>query len=74
MAARARFTCGSGGRDNLEQAATIPTRGISVMIRPKIFVFRSSDRNQRRLALAGSIFTACRIRNMQTAQFEIQRE
>ncbi len=31
-------------------------------------------RDQRDLLDAGSIFTACSIRNMQTAQFEIQRE
>ena len=31
-------------------------------------------RDRRRLARHGNVFTACRIRNRQTAQFETQRE
>ena len=51
----------------------MPTRGISVMIQPAMLVFLSSAGISGVSRIAGSIFTACSSKNMQTAQFEIQR-
>ena len=75
MAARARFTYGSGDRRNKNQnGLTMPTRGISVTIQPNIVVFRSFVGTDGTARVVGKVFTACRIRNMQTAQFDIHRE
>jgi hypothetical protein len=57
-----------------QNGRTMPTRGIIVMIQPKIQVPRSSADIGGTACEAGKVFTACRIRNMQTAQFEIHRE
>ena len=57
-----------------QNGRTIPTRGISVTIQPRTVVFRSSADIGGTACAAGKVFTACRIRNMQTAQFEIHRE
>ncbi|MEA2895194.1 MAG: hypothetical protein QOJ84_809 [Bradyrhizobium sp.] len=56
-----------------QNGRTIPTRGISVTIQPKTTLRRSSTATGA-ICEAGSVFTACRISNMQTAQFEIHRE
>ncbi len=56
-----------------QNGRTIPTRGISVTIQPNTTLRRSSAATGA-TSEPGNIFTACRIRNMQTAQFEIQRE
>ena len=62
-------------KKRVSKGRTMPTRGISVMIQPKILVLSIIGRYQRHASRdAGSIFTACRIRNRHTAQFEIQRE
>ena len=78
MAARARFMCVSGDRRSEpyknQNGLTIPTRGISVTIQPKIVVFRSSVGTSETVCEPGKVLTACRIRNMQTAQFEIHLE
>src|SRR4051794_25987928 len=58
----------------VQNGSTIPTRGISVTIQPNLVVVRSSIAIGGTAFEAGKVFTACRIRNMQTAQFEIQRE
>ena len=57
-----------------QNGRTIPTRGIIVMIQPRTEVLRSSADIGGTTCEAGKVFTACRIRNMQTAQFEIHRE
>jgi hypothetical protein len=44
------------------------------MIHPKMFVPRSPAGIAGPVFAAGNIFTACRIRNTHTAQFETQRE
>ena len=64
---RSRLVTSQNGR-------TIPTRGITVTIQPKIVVLRSSADISGTSREAGKVFTACRIRNMHTAQFEIHRE
>src|SRR5438270_14067262 len=104
MAARARFTCGSGDRkseaprrfrakicsrldpggaagspeenpsNKNQKGLTIPTRGTNVTIQPRMVVFRSSGDIGGTGFVLGRVFTACRIRSMQTAQFEIHRE
>jgi len=73
MAAPARFTFGSDVR-GFRTGRTIPTRGTSVTIQPNIRVFLSVAEIGGTACELGNPFTACRIRNMQTAQFEIQRE
>ena len=73
--ARAFSAKWAGSREeNASNRPTIPTRGISVTIQPNTEVFRSSADIGGTSFEAGSIFTACRIRNRHTAQFEIQRE
>ena len=63
-----------------QNGRTIPTRGISVTIQPKKVVFRKRVAFRSSIEIggtareAGRVFTACRIRNMQTAQFEIHLE
>ncbi len=67
--------CGSGGRDDEHQnGRTIPTRGRMVIIQPRTDVVRSAAGIGGTSREAGRVFTACRIRNRQTTQFEIQRE
>ena len=61
-------------RSDVQNGLTIPTRGISVTIQPKTVVFGSSAGIGGTACEAGSVLTACRIRNMQTAQFEIHLE
>jgi hypothetical protein len=56
-----------------QNGLTIPTRGTMVRIQPKMEVFRLSADGGGATCEAGKVFTACRIRNMQTAQFEIHR-
>ena len=65
---------GFAGRGFNQNGRTIPTRGITATIQPKMVVCRSSAGIGGTSSDAGSIFTACRIRNRHTAQFEIHRE
>ena len=73
---RGRVVCaGAALADfNDQNGRTIPTLGISVTIQPNAIVLRSSVEISGTSCDAGNIFTACRIRNRHTAQFEIQRE
>src|SRR5882757_4571003 len=57
-----------------QNGLTIPTRGTSVTIQPRTVVFRSSVDISGTAFEPGKVLTACRIRNMQTAQFETHRE
>src|SRR5439155_502093 len=51
-----------------------PTRGIRVTIQPKSVILGSFVEISRTSFEPGKVFTACKIRNRQTAQFEIHRE
>ena len=57
-----------------QNGLTIPTRGIRVTIQPKRVVLGSFVEIGGTSFEPGKVFTACAIRNMQTAQFEIHRE
>ena len=69
---------GFAGRGFNQNGRTIPTRGITATIQPNPrfvngFLPRSAGIGGTSCD-DGSIFTACRIRNRHTAQFEIHRE
>jgi hypothetical protein len=70
---RKSLPLGLDPRDHAQKGLTIPTRGITLIIQQRMEV-RWSFRAGGVASEPGRVFTACRIRNMQTAQFEIHRE